>query len=631
MRLVIEDGKIEFGGETLIEHINFDVNNNDKIAIIGKNGCGKTSLLKVIRGELDLTFDVSNQDGYINKSNDFTLGYLKQISFSNENLTLEETMLECYKDILTLEEKLKKLEEKLQVDTSEKTINDYSKTHEMFENLGGYYYQKEYNTVLKKFGFNQDSFNKPISSFSGGERTKIAFVKLLLSKPDLLLLDEPTNHLDIEAIEWLEFYLKSYKKAFIIVSHDREFINKVADTVYEIEHKQLYKYTGNYNDYLKQKETNYKTLEKLYNEQQKEIAQTEALIDRFRYKATKAKMVQSRIKQLDKMEKIESPKKADTKTFKMDINPVSESGKEVLSINELEFGYSKPFGRVNLTMLKGQKLAVIGENGSGKSTFLKTVMGLVEPLFGSVRYGFNVKVGYFDQQVATKVSNDTILEDYMKAYPFLTNQEARKDLGAFMFSGTDVDKKLNILSGGEVVRLGLCKILKMKPNFLILDEPTNHMDIVSKETIEKMLKGYKGTILFVSHDRYFVRKISDSLLVLENNEAIYYPYGYNQYMAKREDKRYEVRIEVKKEEKPTKNKDKNSLKKELSKIEKNISEYEEKLKYINEQFELEEVYSDFMKTKELEDEAELLDDELQILMRKWEELVSLIEDSGEEI
>ena len=627
MRLVIEDGKIEFGGETLIEHINFDLNNNDKVAIIGKNGCGKTSLLKVIQGDLDLTFDVSNQDGYINKSNDFTLGYLKQISFSNENLTLEETMLECYKDILALEEKLRKLEEKLQNDTSEKTINDYSKTHEMFENLGGYYYQKEYNTVLKKFGFEQDSFSKPISSFSGGERTKIAFVKLLLSKPDLLLLDEPTNHLDIEAIEWLEYYLKNYKKAFVVVSHDREFINKVAETVYEVEYKQLYKYTGNYDNYLKQKETRYKTLEKLYTEQQKEIEQTETLINRFRYKATKAKMVQERIKQLDKLERIEEPRKADKKTFKMDINPVSESGKEVLHINELEFGYTKPFGRVNLTVLKGQKLAVIGENGTGKSTLLKTIMGQIEPLFGSVKYGFNVKVGYFDQQVATKVSDDTILEDYMKTYPFLTNQEARKDLGAFMFSGTDVDKKLNVLSGGEVVRLGLCKILKMKPNFLILDEPTNHMDIVSKETIEKMLKGYKGTIIFVSHDRYFVRKISDSLLVLEDGEATYYPYGYNQYMAKKEDKKYEVRVEVKEEKKVKISKDKNSLKKEIAKIEKEITEHEERIKEINEQFELEEIYSDFMKTRELEDEVENLDDELQILMRKWEELLTALEEN----
>ena len=256
----------------------------------------------------------------------------------------------------------------------------------------------------------------------------------------------------------------------------------------------------------------------------------------------------------------------------MDINPISESGKEVLHISELEFGYDKILGRVNLTVLKGQKLAIIGENGTGKSTLLKTIMGMVDPLFGNVTKGFNVKIGYFDQQVATKVSDKTILQDYMETYPFLTNQEARKDLGAFMFSGTDVDKKLNVLSGGEVVRLGLCKILKKKPNFLILDEPTNHMDIVSKETIETMLKGYKGTIIFVSHDRYFVRKISDSLLVLENGEATYYPYGYNQYMLKKEDKKYEVKVEVKKEEKVKTNKDKNALKKELNKIEKEIWE-----------------------------------------------------------
>ncbi len=625
MRLVVEDGKIEFGGEPLIEHINFNVNNNDKIAIIGKNGAGKTSLLKVIQGELDLTFDSTNLSGYINKSNDFSLGCLKQISFSNENITLEETVLECYKEIIELEKKLRKLEDKMQKDTSDKIINEYSKTHDLFENLGGYYYQKEYSTVLKKFGFEKDSFNKPIASFSGGERTKIAFIKLLLSKPDLLLLDEPTNHLDIEAIEWLENYLKNYKKAFIIVSHDREFINKVAETVYEIEHKKLYKYTGNYDSYLKQKEAMYNTLEKMYVQQQKHIEQTETLINKFRYKPTKAKMVQERIKQLEKLERIEEPPKENNKTFKMDINPLSESGKNVLFLNELEYGYDKALGRINLTIIKGQKLAIIGENGTGKSTLLKTIMGFIEPLFGEIKYGFNVKVGYFDQQSATSVSEDTILEDYMKAYPFLTNQEARKDLGAFMFSKTDVDKKLKILSGGEMVRLGLCKIFKKKPNLLILDEPTNHMDIDSKETIEKMLKDYKGTIIFVSHDRYFVRKISDSLLVLENNEATYYPYGYNQYMAKKEDKSYEVKVEVKKEEKPLVNKDKNALKKELAKVEKEIEEYEEKIKNINEQFELEEVYSDFMKTRELEEIVENLEDELQILMRRWEEIIKNLE------
>lgn len=627
MRIVINDGKIEFGGNVLIEHIDMDINENSKIAIIGKNGCGKTSLLKVFEGELDLVFDSNNLDGYINKSNDFSIGYLKQISFDNESSTLEEEILTCYKDILLQKQKLLDLEKKLENDTSEKMINDYSKAHEIFENMGGYYYQKEYNGVLKKFGFDSDALKKKISQFSGGERTKLSFIKLLLSKPDLLLLDEPTNHLDIEAIEWLEEYLKSYKKAFIVVSHDREFINKVAKTVYEVEYKTISKYSGNYNDYLIEKETRRKSLEKRYNEQQKEIKHQQELIERFRYKATKAKMVQSRIKQLDKLEIIEPPKTTDKKSFKMNINPLSESGKDVLEVKELEIGYKETLAKINLNVIKGNKIAIIGDNGSGKSTFLKTIVGEIKPLFGEYKYGFNVKKGYFDQQSAMKVSEKTILEDYRNTYPELDNQQARNDLGAFLFSGPDVDKKISVLSGGEVVRLALCKLLKTRPNLLILDEPTNHMDIYSKERIEKMLKDYKGTIIFVSHDRYFVRKVSDSVLVLEDNSATYYPYGYEQYLAKKANKVYQVKeVEVVETKKPKTSSDKSILKKELTKLEKQISEYENRIKEINLEFEKEEVYSDFMLTRELEEELENLDDELQILMRNWEEILKQIEE-----
>lgn len=628
MRLVINDGKIEFGGNALIEHINFDITENSKIAIIGKNGTGKTSLLKVIDGTLDLVFDSSNLEGYINRSNDFSIGYLKQISFSNESNTLEEEILECYNHIIKQQEKLDILQKKLEEDPSEKNILEYSLAHDLFENMEGYYYQKEYHTVLKKFGFYPEDFSKKVNEFSGGERTKIAFIKLLLSKPDLLLLDEPTNHLDVEAIEWLEEYLKSYKKAFIVVSHDREFINKVAKTVYEIEFNTLTKYSGNYNDYLVQKETNYRSLEKQYNQQQKELKHEQELIERFRYKATKAKMVQSRIKQLDKLDIIEAPKIANNKKFKMNINPLSESGREVVAINDLKVGYDKQLANINLIIEKGNKVGIIGENGSGKSTFLKTINKLIKPLSGEFKYGFNVKIGYFDQQVASKVNNNTILEEYTKTYPHLTNQEARSDLGSFLFSGEDVNKTLNTLSGGEVVRLGLCKLFKLRPNFLILDEPTNHMDIYSKEAIESMLKEYKGTLLFVSHDRYFVRKVATSLLVFENGEAKYYPYGYQQYLDSKNGKKEVVVLkEVKREIKDIDKNDKSSLKKELNRLEKEIALHEEKIKKINEEFEKEEVYEDFLLTRELEDELENIDDELQILLRQWEELMTKLEEN----
>ena len=627
MRLVISDGKIEFAGIPVIEHIHFDIKEDSKIAIIGSNGSGKTSLLKVIEGELDLTFDSSNLDGYITKSNDFNLGYLKQISFEDDSITLEESVLSCYSKVIDLENKLKELEKKMETDMSDKLINEYFKTQELFENMDGYYYQKEYNMVLKKFGFTKDMFSKPLSWFSGGERTKIAFVRLLLSKPDLLLLDEPTNHLDLEAIEWLEEYLKNYKKAFVIVSHDREFINHCAKEIYEIEYNTLNKYSGNYDEYLVEKETRYKTMVKEYEKQQREIEHQQVLIDRFRYKATKAKMVQSRIKQLDKMEILPPPKVNKTKTFKMNINPSSESGKEVLTIRNLEVGYDKCLATLNLDIYKGEKLAIIGENGSGKSTILKTIMGMIKPLYGEYKYGFNVKIGYFDQQVASVSSEKSILEDYQGEFPFLTNQEARNDLGCFLFSGKDVDKKISVLSGGEKVRLALVKILKKRPNLLILDEPTNHMDIISKETIEKMLKSYKGTVIFVSHDRYFVRKISDSLLVLNDGVVNYYPYGYNQYMSKKEDKSFTVKEEVKKE-KPEVKKDRSALKKELSDLEKLINTKEKRIKEIELEFEKEEVYSDFMIMQELENESEELEDEIQSLTLKWEEIVVLLEEKS---
>lgn len=624
MRLVIEDGKIEFAGVPLIEHINFEVGENSKIAIIGKNGSGKTSLLKVITGELDLAFDV-NSTGYINKSNDFNIGYLKQITFSNENNTLEAEILTCYQKIIDLENRLNELAKMLENNSTDSLIKEYSKIHDLFQNNEGYYYQKEYHTILNKFGFTRDDFAKPIKEFSGGEKTKIAFIKLLLIKPELLILDEPTNHLDIDAIEWLEEYLKNYKKSFIVVSHDREFINKVTKIIYEIEYHTITKYTGNYDDYLKEKEVRYRSLEKRYNEQQKEIKHQQELIERFRYKATKAKMVQSRIKQLDKMEIIEPPKKTDNRAFKMNINPYSESGKEVVSIKDLSIGYNKVLAIINMVINKGDKVAVIGGNGSGKSTFLKTITGEIKPLSGECNYGFNVKKGYFDQLSANIRSEKSVLSEYQDTFPHLTNQEARSDLGSFLFTKNDVDKQISVLSGGEVVRLALCKLFKTRPNFLILDEPTNHMDIYSKDRIEDMLQSYKGTLLFVSHDRYFVRKVASAILAIENNVATYYPFGYQQYLAKRgSNLPIDPIVRVSKEK--VTSECKTNYKKEIAKLEKSIKECEDEINRINIEFEKEEIYTDFLLTRELEEQLEEKEDELAILMNKWEQLVELLED-----
>ena len=392
---------------------------------------------------------------------------------------------------------------------------------EAFKDDGGYYYEKEYEVMIRKFGFSDDERKKPIRDFSGGQQTKIAFIKLLLSKPDILLLDEPTNHLDVTTIEWLEGYLKSYPKAVVVVSHDRMFLDNVVDVVYEIEYGTARRYPGNYNNQMK-----------YHIAQQKEIERLQRMVTRFKGKPTKTSMAQSKQKAIDRMVIIEAPDKYDNKTFHANFQPEKETGNDVLYTSELAIGYDHPLSVVSLDLKRGEKLGILGGNGLGKSTFLKTIVGKIPALSGEYRFGTNVQIGYFDQQMAVYTSNKTVLDDFWDEYPNLTETEARNALGAFLFSGEDVFKNVNMLSGGEKVRLALCKILKTRPNVLVLDEPTNHMDIVGKETLESMLKDYKGTLIFVSHDRYFVKKVATQLLVFEDGTTNLYQFGYEQYQEK---------------------------------------------------------------------------------------------------
>lgn len=528
----ISNGAVAFGDDVILHSIDFEIRNTEKIAIVGRNGCGKTTLLKLISGEVEMEKLDSDESAFIAKAGNPEIGYLKQIAFDDPDVTLEQEVRKCFVKMDERKAELARAAAELEHDYSDEKVARYTAMEEAFKDDGGYYYEKEYEVMIRKFGFSDDERKKPIRDFSGGQQTKIAFIKLLLSKPDILLLDEPTNHLDVTTIEWLEGYLKSYPKAVVVVSHDRMFLDNVVDVVYEIEYGTARRYPGNYTNFIARKKENYDKQMKDHIAQQKEIERLQRMVTRFKGKPTKTSMAQSKQKAIDRMVIIEAPDKYDNKTFHANFQPEKETGNDVLYTSELAIGYDHPLSAVSLDLKRGEKLGILGGNGLGKSTFLKTIVGKIPALSGEYRFGTNVQIGYFDQQMAMYTSNKTVLDDFWDEYPNLTETEARNALGAFLFSGEDVFKNVNMLSGGEKVRLALCKILKTRPNVLVLDEPTNHMDIVGKETLESMLKDYKGTLIFVSHDRYFVKKVATQLLVFEDGTTNLYQFGYEQYQEK---------------------------------------------------------------------------------------------------
>lgn len=528
----ISNGAVAFGDDVILHSIDFEIRNTEKIAIVGRNGCGKTTLLKLISGEVEMEKLDSDESAFIAKAGNPEIGYLKQIAFDDPDVTLEQEVRKCFVKMDERKAELARAAAELEHDYSDEKVARYTEMEEAFKDDGGYYYEKEYEVMIRKFGFSDDERKKPIRDFSGGQQTKIAFIKLLLSKPDILLLDEPTNHLDVTTIEWLEGYLKSYPKAVVVVSHDRMFLDNVVDVVYEIEYGTARRYPGNYTNFIARKKENYDKQMKDHIAQQKEIERLQRMVTRFKGKPTKTAMAQSKQKAIDRMVIIEAPDKYDNKTFHANFQPEKETGNDVLYTSELAIGYDHPLSVVSLDLKRGEKLGILGGNGLGKSTFLKTIVGKIPALSGEYRFGTNVQIGYFDQQMAMYTSNKTVLDDFWDEYPNLTETEARNALGAFLFSGDDVFKNVNMLSGGEKVRLALCKILKTRPNVLVLDEPTNHMDIVGKETLESMLKDYKGTLIFVSHDRYFVKKVATQLLVFEDGTTNLYQFGYEQYQEK---------------------------------------------------------------------------------------------------
>lgn len=625
MRIEIINGSVEYDGNTVLSEINFSVSDKEKIALVGRNGSGKTSILKCIGGEVPLVSGTGDEKFSFSISGAPKIGYLQQVSL-NDELTLRQEILSAYKDVVGLENKLQNLLDKMSENPSDENVGAYSRAMERFENIGGYLYKKEYLTAVSKFGFSAEDLDKKLSCFSGGQRTKIALMKLLLEKPDVLLLDEPTNHLDIAAVEWLEGYLKNYKNSVVIVSHDRMFLDRIVGVVYEIEYGVTTRYKGNYTAFLAQKQQAYDKALKDAKWKSAEIDRLRKIVERFRYKATKAAMAQSKLKEIERLGTVETPRRFDTSTFASSFQPEYESVRDALFVKDLVFGYDKPLGEISLAVERGQKIGVIGSNGTGKSTLLKTITGLIPPLSGDVRFGVKTRVGYFDQTIAATKSELSVLEDFRAEFPELNDGEIRKTLGGFLLSGDDVFKCVKDLSGGEKVRLALSKIFRRRPNFLILDEPTNHMDIIGKETLEKLLMDFSGTVIVVSHDRYLINRVAKSLIVFENGGVRYFDGTFDEYEEKEKETAEEVAKEKPEKTKKTggeryvESKEEARRKHRVEFLEKKITALEEELSRAQAKLDDETVNTDYKKVMAVEEEIKTIEEKLDPLITEWTEL-----------
>ena len=545
MRIRISHANVQFGGDVILQDINFEVRDNEKIAIVGRNGCGKTTLLKLIAHDIGMSNIDSDEECGYETAGKQKIGFLRQINFTDTGIMVGDEIKKVFEPIFECERRMRELEENMKSSDDASILREYAAIQSKMEALHGYTWKQDMETIFQRFGFKLSDLKRPIGSFSGGQQTKVAFIKLLLTRPDIMLLDEPTNHLDMPTIEWLEGYLKTYDRAVVIVSHDRMFLDKVADVTYEIEYHHIKRYAGNYTAFMKRKEEDLIKQEKDYEEQQKEIKRLTEWIEKWKNTPTKVAATHSKRMAIEHMVKIEKPRRFDTKAFHARYIPRIESYTNVINAKNLEIGYDKVLSTVTFLLQKKERLAVIGENGKGKSTLLKTLVGEIPALGGEFKFGQNVEWGYFDQHKAVMERFDpeqTVLNNFWEAYPDYLREEVRSALGGFLFSGEEVEKKMGQLSGGEKVRLALCKMLQTRPNLLILDEPTNHMDIVGKDALEKMLNEYEGTVLFVSHDRYFISRVATGILEFSSEESIkgnvkQYKMSYELYLEEKERER----------------------------------------------------------------------------------------------
>jgi ATP-binding cassette subfamily F protein 3 len=624
-----------YGADLILSNIKLELQSRDRVALVGRNGAGKSTLLKIIAGQL------SHDDGEIIKPKEVTIGYLAQNTGLESGLSIWDEMLTVFEHIQDMEKSLRKLEEQMADpavfnDSSkyERILKEYDQLQIKFKEQGGYQYEADIRSVLHGLNFRDSA--AMISSLSGGQKTRLALGKLLLTKPDILILDEPTNHLDIDTLSWLEQYLQGYDGAILIVSHDRYFLDKVVTQVYEVSRRHIKKYAGNYSAYLDQKAANYERDMKLYEKQQQEIADLQDFIQRNLARASTTKRAQSRRKQLDKMDRIDRPL-GDEKSASFSFEIEKQSGNDVLKVEALSVGYDnkKVSEGISYRVSRGDSIALVGPNGIGKSTLLKTIIKKLPALAGSVQYGTNLSIGYYDQEQAELTSNKRVLNELWDDYPLKPEKEIRTVLGNFLFSGDDVLKIVSTLSGGEKARLALAKLMLEKANLLILDEPTNHLDLDSKEVLENALIDYPGTILFVSHDRYFINRIATKIIELSSKGSTEFLGDYDYYVEKKLEMEELEQLEKlstntvtasEPSEKSSYKQDKESKKQErqrkrrLEELELKIGELEEVIGDFEQQLCDPGIFQDHEKVLQLTQQNDKAKAELEQLMDEWAEL-----------
>ena len=618
-----------YGEDNIIKDATFTVDEGSKVAIVGNNGTGKSTLLKIIIGE------IMADDGEVSLKKDATMGYLAQYQEDAFSSNILNTVLSAREDLLSMEKRLSEMESMMSlIDNSEmaKFMDDYHKLQHQFDLQGGYTFRSEAIGILKGLGFEQEDFDKSMNELSGGQKTRVSLGRLLASSPDLLLLDEPINHLDLKSIMWLEGYLSSYKGAVIIVAHDRYFLDKIADHVVDLSYGRTSVYTGNYTAFMQQKEIYMISYERSYEKQQKEIEHQKAVIDKLQSfnREKSIKRAESRKKLLDKMDVMDAPDK-DMPKMRLTLEIEKESGKDVLDFSHVTKSYEDKniFTDLSFEVHKGDRIAILGDNGTGKTTILKCINGLTDFESGEIRFGANVTVGYYDQEQQGLTETNTIFSELHDAYPFLTETKVRNTLAAFMFTEDDVFKRISDLSGGERGRVSLAKLMLSKSNLLILDEPTNHLDMDSKQMLEEALNEYDGTLLYVSHDRYFVNRTANMILELSDGKLIKYLGNYDDYIAKKEqlygtqtesvslgaseetaaklDYKEQKRIEA----------EKRKLQNKISKIEEEIETLESKKAAIEEEFLKPENMTNSAKLNELTAKQKEIDSRLEELYDEW--------------
>lgn len=626
-----------FGAELILSNINLQVKENDRVAIVGRNGAGKSTLLKIIANEL------SYDEGEIFKRKNLTIGYLPQHTSLESQETIWEEMLSVFHDLLTLKEQLRKYEISIQELSSQQNadyhrlLEEYDNLQQTFTSQGGYRYESDIKMVLSGLDFHKEDYDKRVNELSGGQKSRLALGKLLLQKPELLVLDEPTNHLDIETMSWLESYLQSYPGSIVIVSHDRYFLDKTVHTIYEISRHEAKKYVGSYSRYLTQRHQDYERELKAYEQQQAEIKKMEEFIERNIARASTTKRAQSRRKQLEKMERLAKPVGDESSAqFSFQIN--KRSGNDVLNVENVSFRYDADddliFSDVHFRITRGERVAIVGPNGVGKTTLLKLILGKWQSETGSIQHGTNVEIGYYDQELADLSSNKTVLAELWDAYPMMMEKDIRTVLGNFLFSGDDVLQPVHSLSGGEKARLALAKLMLQKANFLVLDEPTNHLDIDSKEVLEQALMNYPGTIIFVSHDRYFINRIADKILEMSQNGVTTYLGNYDYYLAKKQEEIELARLsqgEQLETDRSQRRKDRYEQEKaiqreqrrkerQIKQLEEEIFTLEEEIAELEEAMTLPEVYEDHEKSLAYSKQVDELKQQVNQLMEEWTRL-----------